>query len=106
MIMRNTTATHLPSDVFSTPGLILEVTRHSNATTSMVMEFSRAPIPSARAFSRRWSSGTIRPRRVWTPIICGTPATNTSCSGVPSRPTPSLPASVTTRCSATAATTG
>ena len=25
MIMRNTDATHLPSDVFSTPGLILEV---------------------------------------------------------------------------------
>ena len=25
MIMRNTNATHLPSDVFSTPGLILEV---------------------------------------------------------------------------------
>jgi Animal haem peroxidase/RTX calcium-binding nonapeptide repeat (4 copies) len=27
MIMRNTNATHLPSDVFSTPGLILEVNR-------------------------------------------------------------------------------
>src|SRR5690606_37625425 len=27
MIMRNTDATHLPSDVFSTPGLILEVDR-------------------------------------------------------------------------------
>lgn len=27
LIMRNTTATHLPSDVFSTPGLILEVDR-------------------------------------------------------------------------------
>ena len=32
MIMRNTDATHLPSDVFSTPGLILEVdqTRQCN----------------------------------------------------------------------------
>ena len=27
LIMRNTDATHLPSDVFSTPGLILEVDR-------------------------------------------------------------------------------
>ena len=32
MIMRNTDATHLPSDVFSTPGLILEVDR-TNSTT-------------------------------------------------------------------------
>ena len=34
MIMRNTDATHLPSDVFSTPGLILEVdqTKQFNPT--------------------------------------------------------------------------
>ncbi len=30
LIMRNTDATHLPSDVFSTPGLILEVDRPGN----------------------------------------------------------------------------
>ena len=33
MIMRNTDATHLPSDVFSTPGLILEVNRATGSTT-------------------------------------------------------------------------
>ena len=32
MIMRNTDATHLPSDVFSTPGLILEVDQTSSTT--------------------------------------------------------------------------
>ena len=37
MIMRNTDATHLPSDVFSTPGLILEVdqTRQFNSVTGV-----------------------------------------------------------------------
>ena len=37
MIMRNTDATHLPSDVFSTPGLILEVdqTRQFNSDTGV-----------------------------------------------------------------------
>ena len=34
MIMKNTDAIHLPSDVFSTPGLILEVTRRGSTTSS------------------------------------------------------------------------
>ena len=33
MIMRNTDAIHLPSDVFSTPGLILEVNGRPRSTT-------------------------------------------------------------------------
>jgi len=39
MIMRNTDATHLPSDVFSTPGLILEVdkTKQYNADTGVFL---------------------------------------------------------------------
>ena len=34
MIMRNTDATHLPSDVFSTPGLILEVDHTPGSSTT------------------------------------------------------------------------
>ncbi|TWT01670.1 peroxidase family protein [Reyranella sp. CPCC 100927] len=36
MIMRNTDATHLPSDVFSTPGLILEVDRTKQFNPSVI----------------------------------------------------------------------
>ena len=51
MIMRNTDATHLPSDVFSTPGLILEVDRSTTAssTTSTATALSRTPIRPAAA---------------------------------------------------------
>lgn len=40
LIMRNTNATHLPSDVFSTPGLILEVdrTKQYNADTGVFLD--------------------------------------------------------------------
>ena len=40
MIMRNTDATHLPSDVFSTPGLILEVdkTKQYNPDTGVMID--------------------------------------------------------------------
>ena len=108
MIMRNTDATHLPSDVFSTPGLILEVDRRTGSSTTSDGDgrLESDDPTSARACSRRWSSATTRPRRAWTPTTCATPATSTSCSAVPSRPIPSSPASVTTRCSAMAATTG
>ena len=46
MIMRNTDATHLPSDVFSTPGLILEVDRtKQHSTTWMATAIWRATDP-------------------------------------------------------------
>ena len=35
MIMLNTDATHLPSDVFSTPGLILEVDQSERSSTEL-----------------------------------------------------------------------
>ena len=65
MIMRNTDATHLPSDVFSTPGLILEVdqTRQFNDLRRRRRSLESAAIPRRRlASSRRSSSATIRRR--------------------------------------------
>ena len=62
LIMRNTDATHLPSDVFSTPGLILEVdqTRQFNDLDGDGT-CSRATDPVVAAFLRRWSFATTRP---------------------------------------------
>ena len=50
MIMRNTDATHLPSDVFSVPGLILEVdrTKQYNPTSARL-----APMASCWMILRR-----------------------------------------------------
>ncbi len=52
MIMRNTDATHLPSDVFSTPGLILEVdqTRQYSTTWTATACSRTTSIRSAAAF--------------------------------------------------------
>ena len=55
MIMRNTDATHLPSDVFSTPGLILEVdqTKQFNDLRTATDDSVRrsAAIPTSAAAS-------------------------------------------------------
>ena len=67
MIMRNTDATHLPSDVFSTPGLILEVDQTPSQFNDLGLATAiagEAPTrDSAAASSRRWSSATTRRRR-------------------------------------------
>ena len=107
MIMRNTDATHLPSDVFSTPGLILEVdqTRQYNpdlgerpvqtASWSTIPDCRRRKRGQSRQRSGRrrhpdasWSSATILRRRARTPTICATPAATMSFSAAPTgRPT-------------------
>ena len=99
MIMRNTDATHLPSDVFSTPGLILEVDRNKQynpglGETAGLMAYAgrsrhgvnetadnRGSIQSAAASLRRSSFATIRPPSGRTRTTCATPATITWCSG-------------------------
>ena len=74
MIMRNTDATHLPSDVFSTPGFILEVdqTRQYNSDTGVFVPdvapgqtwtpSSAAALAALFARPRRWQPS--RGRRV------------------------------------------
>ena len=80
MIMRNTDATHLPSDVFSTPGLILEVDR-----TKQFNDLRRRR-RSSKAPTIRLGGGhphaagrpqQSRPRSGPTRTICATPATTT-----------------------------
>ena len=88
MIMRNTDATHLPSDVFSTPGLILEVdqtkqyNRTSNWRSDDHCEQKRRPAPAV-ASSPRTSSATIRRLPARTPTTCAIRAMSTFCSAAP-----------------------
>ena len=58
MIMRNTDATHLPSDVFSTPGLILEVdqTKQFNDPGDVATDRDTLSRRSARSSTRRRAS--------------------------------------------------
>ena len=89
MIMRNTDATHLPSDVFSTPGLILEVDQ-----TKQFNDLGRRRHP-ARATDPDRRAGILTPLVIRnnpatpgrTPTICATPAATTSCSAAPRPPT-------------------
>ena len=89
MIMRNTDATHLPSDVFSTPGLILEVdqTRQFNDLDGDGVLESTDPIGSGilTPLVLRDNPATAGRRDRTT---CATPATTTSCSAAPRRQTP------------------
>ena len=100
IIMRNTDATHLPSDVFSTPGLILEVNQASQYNPDL-----EPAIPLATAFSIRWSSVTTRLRPALIRTICATPAMSMCCSAVRRERIFSSRARATTRSMATAATT-
>ena len=84
MIMRNTDATHLPSDVFSTPGPDPRGrTRQDNSTTSMATASRERSDPRRAAAFYPLVSATIRPRVAPTRTICATPATSTSCSAAP-----------------------
>ena len=73
----NADAGHLPSDVFSTPGLILEV----DQTKQWNPGLRRRPIRSAAASSPRWSCATIRRPPELRRTTCATPAPTTSCLG-------------------------
>ena len=106
MIMRNTDATHLPSDVFSTPGLILEVDQ-TKQFNDLDGDGSLESTDPAR-------------RRILTPLVIrnnpATPGTDTNylrytggdhvVLGGTEGSDISSPASVTIRFTATAATTG
>jgi hypothetical protein len=124
MIMRNTDATHLPSDVFSAPGLILEVdrTKQFNPGTGetagadgILLDDPNTAAdesadnlgndPTGDGIPRSWSSATTRPRRARIPTTYATPAGITSCSAAPTAMTSSSPASATTPCMATPAVT-
>ena len=87
MIMRNTDATHLPSDVFSTPGLILEVdqTKQFNDLDGDGVLESTDPVGTGllTPLVLRDNPATSGRRGRTT---CATPATTTSCSAAPSRP--------------------
>ena len=88
MIMRNTDATHLPSDVFSTPGLILEVDQSKQfndlnddgvlESTDPVGAGILTPLVIRNNPATRWD-------RI--PITCAIPATSTSFSAAPRQPT-------------------
>ena len=73
LIMANTDATHLPGDVFSTPGFILEVDQ-TQQFTGLGADGSADPDRRQRC-SRRWSSATTRRRRARIRTTCSTPAT-------------------------------
>ncbi len=88
MIMRNTDAIHLPSDVFSTPGLILEVDKVQNPQYNVLDsngdgvidsndDFSADPLAARRSI--RWSTASTTPIQT-TRTTCATPAAITSCS--------------------------
>jgi hypothetical protein len=105
MIMTNTNATHLPSDVFSTPGLALEVdiTRQFNDLDGNGTLESTDPVGGGilTPLVVRNNPGTAGP----TATTCATRATSTWCWAAPRATTSSLPARATTRSTATAATT-
>ena len=89
MIMRNTDATHLPSDVFSTPGLILEV----DQTKQFNDLDGDGTLEKHRSDRQRPPHPAGHPqqpgdRRARTPTTCATPATTTSCSAAPTATTP------------------
>ena len=106
MIMRNTDATHLPSDVFSTPGLILEVDR----TKQFNDLDGDGDLESTDPTGGEPPDAAGRPQQ---PGHAGRghqlPALHRRRARRARRhragTTPSSPASATTRCSATAATT-
>ena len=89
MIMANTDATHLPGDVFSTPGFILEV----DQTQAVQPAWSRrtgSDDPDRSGGTPLTAAGhPEQPRhdRAPTPTICSTPATITSCSAAPTATT-------------------
>ena len=58
MIMRNTDAIHLPSDVFSTPGLILEVEQGSEPAIQRPRQQRRRGHRQQRRLQRRPAGGT------------------------------------------------
>ena len=129
LIMANTDATHLPGDVFSTPGFILEVdqtpavqrqrVQRSRAdgilgddpTTPDINEgFDDVATPNEDPLGgSELQPEVIRDnprRRARIRTTCSTPATSTSCWAAPISMTFSSPAKATTRSMATAATTG
>ena len=81
MIMRNTDAIHLPSDVFSTPGLILEVDQARQYNVIDGVDDQRRPDQRQRSQSAGRSQQPRPPSP--TPTICATPAAITSCSAAP-----------------------
>ena len=107
MIMRNTDATHLPSDVFSNPGLILEIDRTKQynpglGETPAPTSSSRMILSPLVSMKAPTISATIRPvgslltplvmrnnpaTRAPIPTTCATRATSTSCWAAPSRTT-------------------
>ncbi len=106
MIMRNTDATHLPSDVFSTPGLILEVDRTKQYNPGLgedagldgILEddpgtaSTRAPTTAAltRLAPACWTPLVIRDNPATTGVdtnYLATPVATTSSSAAPARTT-------------------
>ena len=77
LIMANTDAGHLPADVFSTPGLILEVIKASSLTKVCG---SADPTRRRHRHCGRLSSATTLQPQVPTAITLNTPATNMSSS--------------------------
>ena len=78
MMMANTDATHLPGDVFSTPGLILEVDR-----TPVQRRTGQCRSQSATASSFRWCSGARTPCQYTGAdhvVLGGTPGNDTIIS--------------------------
>jgi hypothetical protein len=101
MIMRNTDATHLPSDVFSTPGLILEVdqTKQFNDLNGDGILESTDPTGGGLL------TQVVVRNNPATPTTSNIPVTSMSCSVALTVTTPSSPASAMTRSMAMAATT-
>jgi hypothetical protein len=106
MIMRNTDATHLPSDVFSTPGLILEVDQTRQFNDLGWRRYWRAPTrPAERHPDPAGHPQQPRHRRAGHATTCAIRATSMSCSAAPRATTSSPRAKATTRSTAMAATT-
>ena len=84
LIMRNTDAKHLPSDVFSTPGLHPRGRTRRGSTTSSTASATSADPIGRHGPQSRWSIRNQRRRPpAPTPTTCATPAASTSCSAAP-----------------------
>ncbi len=82
LVMLNTDTTHLPADIFSTPGFILEVNQANQFTP--VWAPTATTIRSATApTSLRWSFATTPVRRAPIRTTSSTPAATMSSSAAP-----------------------